>query len=82
MPVHGVLQVSVSGDTLTAAMLDYNWFMRAMTRKSLGRLTSAVDDRRNAVMTSPTGELRRWLMRAPPEAFSAPMTFIRNREIA
>jgi hypothetical protein len=79
VPVHGVLQVSVSGDALTAAMLDYNWFMRAMARKSLGRFATAVDDRRNAVMTSPTEELRRWLLRAPPEAFSAPMTFIRKQ---
>jgi hypothetical protein len=82
LPVHGVLQVSVNGDTLTAAPLDYTWFMRAMTQRSLGVLTAAVDDRRNAVVTSPTSELRRWLLRAPPEAFSAPMTFTKKREIA
>jgi hypothetical protein len=82
LPVHGVLQVSVSGDTLTAALLDYNWFMRAMNRKSLGIITAAVDDRHNAVVTSPTGELRRWLLRAPAEAFGALMTFTKKREIA
>jgi hypothetical protein len=82
LPVHGVLQVSISGDTLTAAMLDYNWFTRAMTRKSLPRLALAVDDRRNVVITSPTAELRRWLTRAPPDAFSAPMTFVKKHEIA
>ncbi len=75
LPVHGVVRLSVSGDKLTAAMLDYNWFMRAMTRKTPGLLRSSIDDRRNAVMTSTTEELRRWLLRAPPEAFSVPMTF-------
>jgi hypothetical protein len=78
LPVHGVVRLSVSGNKLTAAMLDYNWFMRALARKSPGLLRSAVDDRRNVVLTPPTEELRRWLLRAPPEAFSAPMTFIRR----
>lgn len=78
VPVHGVLRVTVDGDTLTAALLDYNWFTRAMGQKSLGRLTSAFDDRRNAVITAPTSELRRWLPRAPSEAFLAPMTFKRK----
>jgi hypothetical protein len=78
LPVHGVLRLSVSGDSLTAAMLDYNWFIRAMTRKSPGLPALAVDDRRNVVMTAPTEGIRRWLMRAPPAAFSAQMTFSRK----
>lgn len=78
VPVHGVLRVVVDGDTLTAGLLDYNWVIHAMTDKTIGRLAPALDDRRNAVVTAPTSELRRWLVRPPEDAFSAPMTFIRK----
>ncbi len=78
VPVHGVLRVEIAGDALSAAMLDYGWFTRATTQKTIGRLATAVDDRRNAVITSPTDELRRWLPRAPDGAFSAPMNFKRK----
>jgi hypothetical protein len=79
VPVHGVLRISVDGDRLTASLLDYPWFMRAMTQKTLRGISVAVDDRRNIVMTDPTGDIRRWLARSPDEAFSAPMTFSRRR---
>ena len=79
IPVHGVVRVSVAGDTLTASLLDYPWFMRALTQKSLRGIAAAIDDRRNIVLTDPTSEIRRWLERAPDEAFSAPMTFARKR---
>jgi len=80
VPVHGIARIALKDDTLTVSMLDYEWFMQAMTRKTLGRLNAAVDDRRNAVMTAPTGELRRWLAQAPAQAFSAPATFSRTRD--
>jgi hypothetical protein len=79
IPVHGVLRISVAGDTLTASLLDYPWFMRAMTQKSLHGISIAVDDRRNIVMIDPTSDIRRWLARVPEDAFSAPMTFARKR---
>jgi hypothetical protein len=75
---HGDL-VAIGGDTLTVADLDYNWFLRALTQKLAGRPAAALDDRRNVVLTAPTGELRRWLTRAPAGAFGAPMTFTRKR---
>ena len=77
-PVHGLVRVSIEHDTMTAALLDYDWFMRAMARRSLGPIAAAIDDRRNAVITSSTSDMRRWLMRAPPEAFQAPATFVRK----
>ena len=79
VPVHGVFRIEVAGDALTAAALDYAWFMRAMPQKTLATLGLAVDDRRNIVMTAPTSDIRRWLGRAPDDAFSAPMTFTRKR---
>src|SRR5262245_25776080 len=79
VPVHGVVRIGIAGDTLTASLLDYPWFMGAMTQKSLRGIAVAVDDRRNIVLTDPTSEIRRWLEHAPDEAFSAPMTFARKR---
>jgi hypothetical protein len=78
LPVHGVFRVTVAGNLLSAAPLDYGWFTRAITQKPAGRLAAAFDDRRNVVVASTTAELRRWLMQAPAEAFSAPMTFRRK----
>jgi hypothetical protein len=79
VPVHGLFRVTIDGDTLSATMLDYGWFARAVQQKRLGQLATAVDDRRNAVITGPTADLRRWLAHAPDEAFAAPMTFKRQR---
>ena len=78
VPVHGVLRITLKVDALDVAMLDYDWFMRAMTRRTLGRLSTAVDDRRNAVITATTGELKRWLAQIPAGAFAAPATFTRK----
>ena len=78
VPVHGLAKIALKGDTLDVALADYDWFMRAIARKTLGRLSTAIDDRRNAVMTATTVEMRRWLAQAPPGAFSAPATFTRK----
>jgi len=78
VPVHGLFRVQLDGGTLTAAPLDYAWFTRAMAQKLVVRLAPAVDDRRNAVITAATPEIRRWLTRAPEDAFGTPMTFQRK----
>lgn len=79
VPVHGVFRVTLEGDTLTAADLDYEWWTAALKAKTLGRLSVAIDDRRNVVIASATIDIRRWLTRAPAEAFGAAMTFTRKR---
>jgi hypothetical protein len=78
VPVHGVARIAVNDDALEVALLDYDWFIHAMNRKTLGRLSTAVDDRRNAVITATTGELKRWLGQTPVGAFAAPATFTRK----
>jgi hypothetical protein len=78
VPVHGILRVMLEGDTLIVARLDYDRFMRTRTQKGSGLPASAVDDRRNAVITVPTRELRRWLSAAPADAFGEPSTFVRK----
>ena len=37
VPVHGVLRISVDGDRLTASLLDYPWFMRAIDAEDAAR---------------------------------------------
>jgi hypothetical protein len=78
VPVHGVARLVLKGDTLDVSLLDYDWFTRAMARKTLARLSTAVDDRRNAVITATTVELKRWLAQTPAGAFAAPATFARK----
>jgi hypothetical protein len=80
VPVHGIFRVTLDDDTLTATPLDYGWFTRAVAQKTGGRLNLALDDRRNVVMTSPTDEIRRWLVRPPLPAFGTAMTFVRKAE--
>jgi hypothetical protein len=79
VPVHGIIRIEMNGDMLTATVLDYGWFARALERKALERLAAAFDDRRNVVIVSPTTDMRRWLTRVPDEAVAAPMTFQRSR---
>ena len=79
VPVHGVFRVEIAGNTLTATPFDYNWFSRALAQKTISRLTVALDDRRNAIVASPTAEFRRWLAQPPDEAFAASMTFKKIR---
>jgi hypothetical protein len=78
LPVHGVFRVTSAGDRLSAAPLDYAWFTQAITRKNVGSLSAAFDDRRNVVLAATATELRRWLMHAPAQAFAAPLTFTRR----
>ena len=79
IPVHGVYRIELSGDTLCASALDYGWFMQEMELKKLGRLSVALDGRRNVALGASTTELREWLAHAPDEAFAAAMTFTRKR---
>lgn len=78
VPVHGVYRIERTGETLSASALDYEWFTHAMALKKVGRLTVAIDGRRNVAIAASTNELRAWLAHAPDEAFGAPMTFTRK----
>jgi len=82
IPAHAIVRIELKGDTLSASLLDYGWLSRAMDQKTTGRVAAAFDDRRNAIIASPTAELRAWLGRVPEEAVSAPMTFRRSRSPA
>jgi hypothetical protein len=78
VPVHAVYRLTITGQTLTAAALDYLWQTRAMNEKRPNRPAAALDDRRNAILVARTRDLRAWLAGAPADAFAAPMTFTRT----
>ena len=75
--MHGLFRVSVAGDVLSVAPLDYGWFTRAIEQKLAGRLLATLDDRRNVVVSSSTADLRRWLTSAPAEAVTTATTYRR-----
>jgi hypothetical protein len=77
VPVHGIYRIAVKNDTLTATALDYGWFTRAMSAHTLGNLTTALDDRRNVAIVSPTDLLRTWLANVSDDAFGAVATYTR-----
>ena len=77
IPVHGLYRVTFTGDGLTAAPLDLDWFTQAAAERRRAAPALALDDRRNVIVTASTAEFRRWLARAPEAAFAAPMTFQR-----
>ena len=79
LPAHILVRVERHDDTLVASLLDYRWFSLAMEQKTIGGLTTAFDDRRNAIIASPVAELRQWLAHAPDAAVSAAMAFKKQR---
>jgi hypothetical protein len=78
LPVHGIFRMNVERDTLAVTPLDYDWFMAAIKEKRRDVPSVAIDDRKNVVMTSPTVELRRWLLHPPIDALGTAMTFKRK----
>lgn len=79
VPVHGIVRIVATGDTLSAAVLDYNWFARALEQRALTQMSAAFDDRRNVVIASPASNIRRWLAQTPDDAWMAPMAFKKAR---
>lgn len=60
LAVHTVYRVAVDADTLTLAALDYDRFF-AMARDANPAMNLVLDERKNVVITAPTGEYRHWL---------------------
>ena len=79
VPLHGVMKVTIGADAAELSLLNYMWFERALEQKDAAGIALALDDRRNIVITAPTRDVRRWLLRPPDGAFSPPMRFRRVR---
>jgi len=82
-PVHAVLRVELSPDTLTLTPLSYDWFADLLRRdRSPGDLEAVFDQRQNVLIVSPTSVLRTWLRKRPAgsSVWGAPATFTRVKQ--
>ena len=82
IPVHAVLHVRLEDDRLDLTPLSYDWFFARLHHgRRVPGLQVALDQKENALVTSPTAALRAWL-RAQPlagEMFGAGASFVRAR---
>ena len=62
LPAHAVLRVRLKGDTLELSPLSYDWFAESLrAAKPIAGLDAALDQKENALITTPTSRLREWL---------------------
>jgi hypothetical protein len=81
IPVHAFLRLRLDGDRLELAPLSYDWFFdRLRAGKPIEGLAVVLDQKENALITSPVGALRTWLRLQPADGpmFGAAATFTRK----
>ena len=83
IPVHAIYRITVDGDTVSVAALNYDHFYE-MAKAGKTDAGLVLDARKNAVLTAPTAELRQWLQAHAAEegVFDAPTTLKRKVETA
>jgi hypothetical protein len=82
VPVHALVRVRLTDDKLELTPLSYDWFFdRVRARRAVAGLTAAFDQKENALIISPTAELRAWLRVQPADGpmFGASATFVRRQ---
>jgi hypothetical protein len=82
VPVHVVLRVQLDGDRLELTPLSYDWFDdRLRARQAVSGLSLVKDQKKNAVIVSPTARLRAWLRAqlSTGPMFGASAVFIRKK---
>lgn len=80
IPVHAVLRVRLQGDRLELSPLSYDWFAdRLREGRGIVGLRVSQDQKENALIVSPTRQLRTWLrgQDASGPVFGAAATFTR-----
>lgn len=78
MPGHALVKVTIAPDLLSVAPLAHEWFIRALTTKSLpASLQAFRSEREQIVLAAPRASLRQWLASRPADdpAFGSPATF-------
>jgi hypothetical protein len=81
IPVHALLRVQLDGDKLELTPLSYDWFEeRVRVDKAVPGLDVAMDQKENALITSPVDRLRDWIRQQPLDGamFGAAATFTRK----
>jgi len=81
IPVHVLLRVRLSGDRLELTPLSYDWFFeRSRAGGIVTGLTVSLDQKENALITSPVDRIRDWIRVQPADGpmFGAAATFTRR----
>ena len=81
IPVHAILRVELDGDRLELTPLSYDWFVDTrQARKGIHGLSVTMDQKDNALITSPGARLRDWMRQQPPDGrmFGASAVFTRK----
>lgn len=81
IPVHATVRMRLDGDRLELTPLSYDWLSgRVRSGTRIPGLHVTLDQKENALITSPTAELRAWLRMQPREGamFGASATFVRR----
>ena len=82
IPVHAVLHVRLEDDRLELTPMSYDWFAdRLRQHRRVPGLNVALDQKENALISSPTAALRAWLRAQALEGdmFGAGAVFVRTR---
>lgn len=80
LPVHMIFKVTLDGDALTLAALDYDHFCNMAKAAASNGPGLVLDARQNVVLTAPTMELRHWLqMHAEDEGLFAAPTALKRK---
>lgn len=85
IPVHVSLRMRLDGDRLELTPLSYDWFFDRVRvakppARSIEGLDVSLDQKENALITSPTDAIRRWVRLQPADGpmFGAAATFTRK----
>ncbi len=85
IPVHAMVRMRLDGDRLELTPVSYDWISeRVRSRTRIPGLHVTLDQKENALIASPTAELRAWLRRQPRDGpmFGASATFHRRSAAA
>ncbi|MBP1634166.1 MAG: hypothetical protein H6Q10_740 [Acidobacteria bacterium] len=77
-PVHLPVRVQLLGDSLSLALLDYDWFRAEVERGRLAALGAARGEDGNVVFTAPTAGVRAWMATHASEHFDEAARFSRK----
>ena len=80
VPVHAALRVRIDGDRLELTPLSYDWFFERFKAARPTGVNTAMDQKENVLIVTPTTRLRTWLRMQPPDGpmFGAGAVFTRK----
>ena len=85
IPAHATVRMQLDADRLELTPLSYDWVAdHVRSRTRIPGLHVTLDQKENALIASPTAELRAWLRKQPRDGpmFGASATFTRRSTVA